>query len=212
MGQKHLDLRSLPTEQENARAALGHGSKVLKCWSLEEPRNYSAGSGVDTMARAHMGTRTPNWATFVSLFLILTLVFAAAHETPNGLSVKIAYQTNQCDGRTTVVRVLGNGNVRVLDDRVQQDVRPSELADRLREIFKSRSEQVLFLMADSNLPFQTVAEIIDTSQKLVDFVAVVTPSVEPGYCWSIHFPPTFTDYNYIEPPVRMKPVTLWPWQ
>jgi biopolymer transport protein ExbD len=55
--------------------------------------------------------------------------------------------------------VLGNGNVRVWDDRVQQDVRPSELADRLREIFKSRSEQVLFLMADSNLPFQTVAEI-----------------------------------------------------
>jgi|SRR5689334_5993041 len=159
-----------------------------------------------------MGTRTPNWAPFVSLFLILMLVFAAARDMPKGLSVKIAYQANQCDGPTTVARVLGNGNVRVSDDRVQLDVRPSELADRLREIFKARSERVLFLMADSNLPFQSVAEFIDTSQKLVDFVAVVMPSVEPGYCWSIHLPPAFTDYDYAEPPVKMKPVPIWPWQ
>ncbi|MCU1339441.1 MAG: hypothetical protein JWO19_5022 [Bryobacterales bacterium] len=87
----------------------------------------------------------------------------------------------------------------------------SEFANHLQEIFKSRSERVLFLMADPNQSYQSVADIIDTSRKLVDFVAIVTSPVQPGYCLSIHFPPTFTDYNYVETPVKMKPVPLLPW-
>ena len=143
-----------------------------------------------------MLTRTMRWAPFVSLFLILLLVVAAG-DTPHGLSVQIAYQDKDCgDGRTVVARVLGTGKVRLFGWPRDEDLGPGEFADRLRVIYSTRSERVLFLMADSNLPFQSVAEIIDTSEKLGDFVAILTRRVEPGPCLSIHLSRGFYDLNY----------------
>jgi biopolymer transport protein ExbD len=159
-----------------------------------------------------MLTRTMTWAPFVSLFLILTLISTAANKTANGLSVRIAHEDKDCgDGRTTVIRVLENGKVRIYAYPRDEDLERGEFADRLRVIYSTRSERVLFLMADPNQSYQSVADVIDTSQKIVDFVAIVTSPVQPGYCLSIHFPPTFTDYNYVETPAKMKPVPLLPW-
>ena len=162
-----------------------------------------------------MRTRTQNWIPFVSLFLIL-LVVVAAREPSHGLSVQIAHQDKDCgDGRTVVARVLENGKVRLFGWPRDEDLGRGEFADRLRVIYSTRSERVLFLMADSNLPFQSVAEIIDSAEKLGDFVAILTPRVEPGPCLSIHLPRGFYDLNYgnhREVPVKMKPVPLWPWQ
>jgi len=144
--------------------------------------------------------------------LLILLLVVAAREPSHGLRVHIAYQDKDCgDGRTVVARVLGNGKVRLFGWPRDEDLGRSEFADRIRVIYSTRSERLLFLMADPNLPFQSVAEIIDTVEKLVDWVAILTPRVEPGPCLSIHVQPTFTDYNYVETPVKMKPVPLLPW-
>lgn len=158
-----------------------------------------------------MGKGTLGWAPFVSLYVVLAFTVLATSRSAKGLPVKIAYQAKRCgDGRTTVVRVLKNGNVRIFDNGVQETKR-AELADRLRAIFRTRAERVLFLTADSNLPFQSVADVIDISESVVDFVAIVTPAVAPGYCLSMNFPPRFFDYNYVEPAMKMKPAPIWPW-
>jgi biopolymer transport protein TolR len=119
----------------------------------------------------------------MSLFLILMLISAAALcETPTGLPVRIAYQSNYCgDSRTTIAHVLENGNVRVLGDGIK-DVKRGELASLLEDIFRTRSERVLFIKADPNLPFQSVAEVIDASREQVDFVALMPSAIKPGLC------------------------------
>jgi len=157
-----------------------------------------------------MRTLTQNWIPFVSLFLILLLVVAAG-EPSHGLSVQVAYPDKNC-GSYVVARVLENGKVRILASPQNEDLGRDEFASRLSEVFKNRVERLLFIEADPNLTFQSVAEVIDMSEKIVGFVAILTPSVQPRSCLSIHVQPTFTDYNYVETPVKMKPVPLWPWQ
>jgi biopolymer transport protein ExbD len=162
-----------------------------------------------------MRTLTQNWIPFVSLFLILLLVVAAG-EPSHGLSVHVAYQDKDCgDGRTVVARVLENGKVRLFGWPRDEDLGRGDFANRLRVIYSTRSERTLFLMADSNLPFQNVAEIIDTAETVADRVAIVTPRVESGPCLSVHLPRGFYDLNYgnhREVPVKMKPVPLGPWR
>jgi biopolymer transport protein ExbD len=84
--------------------------------------------------------------------------------------------------------VLENGDLRILDGRAPQDVKRSELAQRLEEVFRTRAERLLFVKADPNLPFQSVAEVIDISKPHVNFVALLTPAVEKGFCLRMRIP------------------------
>src|SRR5579862_31668 len=84
-------------------------------------------------------------APFVSLFLILTVIFAATARTPKGLSVKIAYQAKDCgDGRTIIARLLENGSVRL---NREDEVKVTALANRLHEVFANTAERLLFIRA-----------------------------------------------------------------
>lgn len=110
---------------------------------------------------------------------------------------------------------MENGDVRIFASPHNEDLGRDQFASRLSEIFSGRFERILFLEADTNVAFQSVAEVIDMSKKRVDSVAILTRRVEPGPCLSAHFPPGFFDYNdanHLELPVKMKPVPLWPWQ
>ena len=147
-------------------------------------------------------------APFVSLFLILTLIFAATARTAKGLPVKIAYQAKDCgDGRIVIAHVLQNGGVRL---NREDEIKVNALANRLHEIYANTAERVLFLKADPDVPFQSVAEIIDIAQSQVDFVGILTPAVEkePGLCLSIRVPADF----HIVPSVKLKDVPMWPWR
>jgi hypothetical protein len=96
--------------------------------------NHSGRFGVAMMS-VHMRIRTIGSAQFGSLCLILMLIQMAVRNTPLGLPVQIAYEGKYCEsGPITVAHVLENGNVRVLNNGVQ-DLKRSELADRLREVF-----------------------------------------------------------------------------
>jgi len=113
-------------------------------------------------------------------FLVLYLFIQSASPLlaqPTERLIKILVAPNHSDwtyknGESVKfdVTVLENSNVRIFDDGVQETKR-AELADRLRAIFRTRAERVLFLTADSNLPFQSVADVIDISESVVDFVA-----------------------------------------
>jgi biopolymer transport protein ExbD/biopolymer transport protein TolR len=126
-------------------------------------------------------------APFVGLVLILMLT-GFVRDPPTGLPLLIAYDDRRheeiCeDGRLIIVRVLTNGKVN-LNNEVE--MRPSELGDRLNQIFRTRAERVLFIEADADLPVSSVAGVIDISQSQVDRVVIVTPTVEAGYCLSIY--------------------------
>jgi biopolymer transport protein ExbD len=154
-----------------------------------------------------MQTKTVALAPFVSLFLILTVIFAATAGTSKGLHVGIAYRPKDCgDGQIVVAHVLQNGSVRL---NQEQEIKRNALAKRLHEIFATTAERLLFIKADPDLAFQTVAEIIDIAQSQVDYVGILTPAVEnePGLCLSIGFL-RFTDAPTV---LRLKDVPLWPW-
>jgi biopolymer transport protein ExbD len=53
-----------------------------------------------------------------------------------------------------------NGNIRINQDEVE----PSRLVERLRDIFKGRSDRTIFLQADENLLFNDVAQVIDAAK------------------------------------------------
>ena len=130
-------------------------------------------------------------APLASLALILMPAVIVVHrDKPHGLPLQIAYQDRQIcgDARLVVARVLTNGNVSL---NGEAEMRRSELADRLHEIFKRRVERVLFVEGDPDLPLSSVADVIDISRKEVDLVAILTPAVERGYCLSVHSPQAF---------------------
>ena len=55
------------------------------------------------------------------------------------------------------------------------------LEDRLRDIFKTRADRVMFVRGDSALEFRDVAEIIDMAKGAgVDKVGLLTEDMESG--------------------------------
>jgi len=78
---------------------------------------------------------------------------------------------------TIVVTIDAGRHIKINQDAV--DVR--ELGSRLEDIFKMRSDRVMFVKGDPTLPFEAVAEIIDISKGAgVDKIGLVTKSLEEG--------------------------------
>src|SRR5258708_10976401 len=136
-----------------------------------------------------MTTTTLNPAALAALFLILTVFTATIHTPSRGFPVGIARRGSlDCgDGREVVLNVIGNGELRLSTENLKLN----ELDNRLQEIFKTRAERVLFVTGDPDVPFQKVADAIDTARKHVNHVALVTASVRrlQGNCFIINPPP-----------------------
>jgi biopolymer transport protein ExbD len=63
----------------------------------------------------------------------------------------------------------------------QEDTTFDNLQGRLTDIFKSRAEKVMFVKADTDLPFSTVAQVIDVAHSSgVDKVGLITAKIEAG--------------------------------
>jgi biopolymer transport protein ExbD len=52
------------------------------------------------------------------------------------------------------------------------------LQKRLREIYATRAEQLLFVKGDPDVQFNDIAQIIDIARTQVDHVALMTPFIE----------------------------------
>ena len=129
--------------------------------------------------------RTVNAAPLAALFLALTPFMFVCSAPSTGLPVLTTKQVDcgDDDQRSIVIHVLEGGKIKLN----MEDSDRLKLGKRLGEVFETRAEQVVFISADPQLPFQDVAQIIDIATKHVDNVALLSPTLklEPSHCLSI---------------------------
>jgi hypothetical protein len=95
------------------------------------------------------------------------MTFASFH-TPKGFYVELPSARCESDvaDRLIVLRITGTGEVFL--NLEHQDW--NTLASRLSEIYRNRKYRTLYLLADSDVPFQTVAHALDTVENIASTV------------------------------------------
>ena len=79
--------------------------------------------------------------------------------------------------RTVVIQIAKDNSLKINQD----DTTWPNLESRLVEIFKSRSDRVVFIKGDPDLNFNSVAQAIDAAHGAnIDKVGLMTPKVEEG--------------------------------
>jgi len=101
--------------------------------------------------------------------------------TPTGFYVELPSVRCEYDGddRLIVLHITDAGK-RFLNLEQQNDW--ITLADRLSQIYSLREHPTLYLLADSNVPFQTVVDAFDTLDKLGIKIRLVTPKMFDAGC------------------------------
>jgi biopolymer transport protein ExbD len=76
-----------------------------------------------------------------------------------------------------VIQIAKDNSVKIN----QEDTSWSGLESRLVDIFKTRSDRVVFIKGDPDLNFSSVAQAIDAAHGAnIDKVGLMTPKVEEG--------------------------------
>ncbi len=125
--------------------------------------------------------RIPNsYATiFVAVLVmplpVLVIDYYSRNPDIYGLPVYLAVPPKFCaDGRTIVVHVHRGGSLNLNSETLER----GGLENRLKEVFATRAERLLFVKGDPDVDFGEVAQIIDMARTQADYVALITPSIE----------------------------------
>ena len=80
-------------------------------------------------------------------------------------------------GQDVVIQIAKDNTVKIN----QEDAQWANLETRLVEIFKTRSDRVVFIKGDPDLDFASIAQAIDAAHGAnIDKVGLMTPKVEEG--------------------------------